>query len=256
MTTSRRGFLGIAGGVLVGSVPVASVLARGNHVEPAPSALKGKKWAMVINVKKCLDKENCNACQEACHAAHNVPNIEGAKEEIKWIWREGYPHAFPNQCHEYTAETLKNGNVPILCNHCENPGCARVCPTQATWKREDGVVMMDMHRCIGCRYCMAGCPYGARSFNWKDPRPFIKDLNKDFPSRMKGVVEKCNFCAERLAIGEIPLCVEACKNADCGALVFGDLADPKSEIAELLRNSNAIRRKPELGTAPQVFYIV
>ena len=103
---------------------------------------------------------------------------------------------------------------------------------------------------------MAGCPYGARSFNFKDPRPYIKDLKKEFPSRSKGVVEKCNFCAERLAVGEGPLCVEACKNVDCGALVFGDLGDPNSEVSVLLRENNAIRRKPELGTAPQVFYIV
>jgi Fe-S-cluster-containing dehydrogenase component len=257
MSTSRRGFLGIAGGALIGSVPIASAIARAvDNVGPAPSSLKGKKWAMVIDVRKCIAKEGCNACQDACHLAHNVPRIEGKKEEIKWIWRETYPHVFPDQAHQYTEEALKNGSFPILCNHCESPGCVRVCPTQATWKREDGVVMMDMHRCIGCRYCMAACPYGARSFNWKDPRPFIKTQKPDFPTRSKGVVEKCTFCAERLAKGNMPLCVEACSRVNCNALVFGDLGDKSSNVSEFLRTHNAIRRKPGLGTAPQVFYIV
>ncbi|MCP4599471.1 MAG: 4Fe-4S dicluster domain-containing protein [Proteobacteria bacterium] len=256
MDKSRRGFFKTAGGVLIGSVPLASVLSRSINAEPVHEAVQEKKWAMIVDVRKCLAKKDCNACQDACHLAHNVPKIEGAKEEIKWIWREPYARVFPDQAHQYTEDALKNGTFPVLCNHCENPGCARVCPTQATWKREDGVVMMDMHRCVGCRYCMAACPYGARSFNWKDPRPFIENLKKDFPSRTKGVVEKCNFCAERLAVGKTPLCVDACKKIDCGALTFGDLGNKDSEVSNMLRNNNAIRRKPGLGTAPQVFYIV
>jgi molybdopterin-containing oxidoreductase family iron-sulfur binding subunit len=133
----------------------------------------------------------------------------------------------------------------------------RVCPTQATWKREDGIVAMDWHRCIGCRYCMAACPYGSRSFNWMDPRPYIKNPNPEFPTRTKGVVEKCTFCTERLAgpggHPRPPACVEACPEK---ALVFGNLADPRSPIRELLATRSHIRRKPELGTGPDVFYIV
>jgi molybdopterin-containing oxidoreductase family iron-sulfur binding subunit len=145
----------------------------------------------------------------------------------------------------------------VLCNHCERPPCVRVCPTQATFKNDDGIVAMDQHQCIGCRYCLAACPYGARSFNWTDPRPFIKEINDDFPTRTKGVVEKCNLCAERLARGELPACVEACRRvAGPGANVFGDLADPESEVSNLLRTTNTIRRKPSLGTAPNVFYVV
>jgi len=113
--------------------------------------------------------------------------------------------------------------------------------------------MMDMHRCIGCRYCIAACPYGSRSFNWRDPRPFIKNLNKEYPTRTRGVVEKCNFCAERLAKGLHPACVDACEEK---ALVFGDLEDPESEVRALLRENYAIRRKPALGTNPEVYYIV
>jgi molybdopterin-containing oxidoreductase family iron-sulfur binding subunit len=130
----------------------------------------------------------------------------------------------------------------------------RVCPTQATWKRdEDGIVMMDWHRCIGCRYCMAACPYGSRSFNWQDPRPAIASFNPDFPTRTKGVVEKCNFCEERLARGKRPACVEACPEK---TIVFGDLLDPDSEPRQLLRTRFSLQREPELGTSPSVYYLV
>ena len=113
--------------------------------------------------------------------------------------------------------------------------------------------MMDWHRCIGCRYCMAACPYGARSFNWVNPRPHIKTLNPDFPTRTKGVVEKCTFCSERLVKGQMPACVEACPEK---ALVFGDVNDPKSEIRQLLAGNYTLRRRPELGTGPNIYYLV
>ena len=117
--------------------------------------------------------------------------------------------------------------------------------------------MMDQHRCIGCRYCVVACPYGSRRFNWKDPRPFIKgDIHADFPTRTKGVVEKCNFCAERLARGLLPACVEACQIQGAKALVFGDPTDPDSEVARVLREKYTIRRKNHLGTGPQIFYTV
>jgi molybdopterin-containing oxidoreductase family iron-sulfur binding subunit len=150
-------------------------------------------------------------------------------------------------------EKLEHAPLMVLCNHCENPPCVRACPTNATFKREsDGIVLMDFHRCIGCRFCMAACPFGARSFNYRDPRPFIAEVNKKFPTRMKGVVEKCNFCAERLAIGQLPACVEASE----GKLTFGDLYDPESEVRELIRTNYTIRRKQSLGTEPAVYYIV
>ena len=113
--------------------------------------------------------------------------------------------------------------------------------------------MMDWHRCIGCRYCMAACPYGSRSFNWKDPRPYVKKLNLDFPTRTKGVVEKCDFCEERLAKGQLPACVEACPEK---AMLCGDLDSSNSPVKELLSSRYSIRRKPELGTKPEIFYLV
>jgi [DsrC]-trisulfide reductase subunit O len=114
-------------------------------------------------------------------------------------------------------------------------------------------VMMDFHRCIGCRYCMAACPFGSRSFNFRDPRPYLKETNMTYPTRERGVVEKCNFCEERLAVGQLPACVVACK---VGALVFGDLEDPKSEVRKVLSSNFSIRRRTELGTQPNVYYIL
>ena len=112
--------------------------------------------------------------------------------------------------------------------------------------------ILDYHRCVGCRFCMAACPYGSRSFNFMDPRPHVKDLNPAYPTRMRGVVEKCTFCAERLEKGQMPACVEVSN----GAIMFGDLNDPNSLVRKVLANNFSIRRKPELGTDPGVYYII
>jgi len=258
MGIGRRGFIKIAGLTAIagalGKKP-GHVFANENILETAPTkeSLAGQRWAMVVDLRKCLQEKGCTKCMDACHKVHNVPKFDNPKDEIKWIWKESFEHTFEEQEHEYTYENIQHSPIPVLCNHCDNPPCVRVCPTQATFKREDGIVIMDMHRCIGCRYCVAACPYGSRSFNWRDPKPFIKEIDPDFPTRMRGVVEKCNFCAERLAKGKMPACVEACEQK---ALVFGDLEEPESEIRELLRSNFTIRRKPSLGTNPEIYYIV
>ncbi len=254
----RRGFIRLTGmtsvvGLLGKPILNAAGLLRPGEALTNKPPIVGKRWAMVIDTRKCLEKEGCRDCINACHHIHNVPEFDNAKDEIKWIWKEKYEQAFPEQENEYIEDGLKEKSVLVLCNHCDNPPCVRVCPTQATWKREDGIVMMDWHRCIGCRYCMAACPYGSRSFNWRDPRPFIKEIVTDFPTRTRGVVEKCTFCEERLAKGLIPACVEACPEK---ALIFGDLEDPQSELRELLRVHFSFRRKTNLGTQPELYYIV
>jgi Fe-S-cluster-containing dehydrogenase component len=256
MKRSRRNFLKISGlcALGLGAKPITDAFAQGGRTRilPNPNAIVGRRWAMVVDVRKCRD--DCNDCMNICHKIHNVPNFTNPKDEIKWIWHEGYHNAFPGTEHSYMEETMEHKKLMVLCNHCDNPPCVRVCPVKATFKRkEDGIVMMDFHRCIGCRCCMAACPYGSRSFNWRDPRTALKETNPDFPTRMRGVVEKCNFCAERLAKGLIPACVETCKE---GALVFGDVEDPNSPVREILKANFTIRRKPELGTRPQVYYIV
>jgi len=181
-----------------------------------------------------------------------VPDIGSRKEEIKWVWKDSFANSFPEQENRLVESTLQGKSVLLLCNHCDNPPCVRVCPTQATWKRDDGIVMMDYHRCIGCRYCMAACPYGSRSFNWKDPRPYINEVDDSYPTRTKGVVEKCDFCEERLARGDIPACVEACKYK---ALIFGEMK-PGTEVYKVISSNFTLRRKAELGTQPQIYYIL
>ena len=261
--SDRRTFLKVAGVAAIGAGcagPLLSALASA----PGGATDKTKpRWAIVIDTKKCERGEGCTKCMDACHLAHNVPKIDSAREEIKWIWKVPYENAFPESEQEYLREDLRQRPTVILCNHCENPPCVRVCPTRSTWKREDGIVMMDMHRCIGCRYCIVACPYGARSFNWRDPWPREGDdgkpwpngepTNPDYPTRTRGVVEKCNFCAERLAKGELPACVEACEH---GAIMFGDVNDPESEVRKLLDSRYTTRRRPGLGTNPHVFYLV
>lgn len=261
MESNRRTFLKIGGACALGlgALSVADVFAKGEAPQATThaNALTGKQWGMVVDMKKCWEKgkPGCKDCTLACHTTHNVPELDGIKEEIKWIWMEHFENAFPGQEHPYMAEQLHGKNFMVLCNHCTKPACVRVCPTQATWKRpEDGIVMMDFHRCIGCRYCMAACPYGSRSFNFRDPRPNIKtELNPTFPTRERGVVEKCNFCNERLSAGQLPACVESCK---AGALAFGDLSDSKSDVRKLLAEHFTIQRKPEMGTQPNIYYIV
>ena len=267
MGINRRKFLKIAGLstiVGLGGKGAYDLLAPGGveaSLENVPLTA-GKKWGMVVDADR-MDEEIMERCIQACHHTHNVPNLGNAKEEIKWLWKETYVHTFPGQEHEYMSDRFKGRNFLLLCNHCTKPPCARVCPTKATWKREeDGVVMMDQHRCIGCRYCMAACPFGARSFNWGDPRKASKELNPgfptnpDYPTRGKGVVEKCNFCAERLAKGQYPACVEAADKIRANVLTFGDLDNPDSEVRNLLRKHYTIRRKPELGTGPNIYYMV
>ncbi|MFH1773533.1 MAG: sulfate reduction electron transfer complex DsrMKJOP subunit DsrO [Methanobacteriota archaeon] len=256
MRINRRKFLKITGVATLGLIAKLKLdmLSKFDLIEALPEekkALEAEQWGMVIDLGKCGD--GCIDCIEACHKVHNVPAFDNPKDEIFWLRTIGFKEAFPEQAHEFTRKSLAHKPVLVLCNHCRNPQCVKVCPTQATWLREDGIVMMDMHRCIGCRYCMAACPYGSRSFNWRDPRPLIKEIDPEFPTRGKGVVEKCNFCAERLAIGKIPACVEACKE---GALIFGDLEDPNSEVRKALESSYSTVRKPSLGTEPKVYYII
>jgi molybdopterin-containing oxidoreductase family iron-sulfur binding subunit len=255
MSMDRRTFLGVAGvsALVIAGKSSLEALTKGGQAEDAAAGRPATRWAMAVDLHKCGGAQGCTDCIAACDRAHNVPHFQERKHEIKWIWTEPYDRTFPDQGNRYTNDALRERRVLVLCNQCDNPPCVRVCPVQATWKREDGIIMMDYHRCIGCRYCMAACPYGARSFNWLDPRPHVQEVNPEFPTRTIGVVEKCNFCEERLAKGKQPACVEACKEK---ALVFGDLHDPGSEVRELLRTRYAIRRRLELGSDPNVYYIV
>jgi molybdopterin-containing oxidoreductase family iron-sulfur binding subunit len=221
-------------------------MAAPGEILKAAAKTPGVRWAMTIDLTACSD--GCTDCISACHTIHNVPDIADPKRKLRWILTSPFQDLFPE-----APDYRTTGPVLALCNHCEEPPCVPVCPVKATFKNKDGIVMMDYHRCIGCRYCMAACPYGARSFNWEDPRPFISAIDKDYPTRTKGVVEKCNFCEERLAKGNMPACVEACSQRRIG---FGDLNDPHSAVRGLLRSRYALQRKPDLGTRPSVFYLI
>lgn len=263
MNNSRRKFLKVAGlsAFALGSGAAATLLggeaqAAGANIgkyEPNAKALKAQRWAMVIDTRKFTADADFDRVISACHAAHNVPAIPGA-QNIKWMWTDKYEAVFTDDMNEMLPTKVQKSKYLLLCNHCTNPPCVRVCPTQATYKMKDGTVAMDYHRCIGCRFCMAGCPYGARSFNYMDPRKHLSDPvpNPKYPTRMIGVVEKCTFCTERLAAGLMPACVEA----SGGAIIFGDLNDPKSAVRKALADNYNIRRKPSLGTQPGVYYLV
>jgi Fe-S-cluster-containing dehydrogenase component len=268
MDESRRSFLKHVGYAAAGcGLPPIGAAGVAWEEGSQDTSTPTKQWGLVIDVQKCLGAKGARvrrACAEACHRAHNVPRIPTAKEEVKWIWSEQYENAFPDEAHPFVADRLQGKPVLVLCNHCTHPACVRVCPTEATWKRpSDGIVMMDMHRCIGCRYCMAACPYGARSFNWRDPRPYLDGSTLSaYPTRTKGVVEKCDFCAERIADGKEPVCVVAAREVS-GAktvaeepLTWGDLKDRDSAVSRKLRGNYTICRRLSLGTGPNVFYIV
>jgi len=254
MNITRKQFLGLAGASMLVAVSGKQVLAEleGERKDGRPRPRK--QYAMIVDTRKCSTLPECTKCIEACNSSHNVPVIPNPEHEIKWIWKEKVANVFEAQQIPYLETTLKERATIVLCNHCDNPPCVRVCPTGATWKREeDGIVMMDWHRCIGCRYCMAACPYGSRSFNWIDPRTELKVLNPAFPTRTKGVVEKCVFCYERLALGQGPACAEVCP---AKALIFGDLNDPQSEVRKMLGSGLTLRRRPSLGTGPNIYYIL
>ena len=226
----------------------------------ADSPLAGKKMGMVIDVSKC--RPECNDCVKACQAENNVVRAAAHKNHalaVHWIRKV--------TIRKRTEEgaTAEEGEAPeksviLVCNHCDKPPCAQVCPVQATFKREDGIVVVDHHRCIGCRYCMIACPYNARYFNFEDVEIPEEELNKDRPKRSHGVAEGCTLCAHRLdAVGDdgkpqpqAPACVEACKN---GALAVGDMNDETSKVYELLRDFPVKRLKEDLGTEPKVHYI-
>ncbi|HEX7598600.1 MAG TPA: 4Fe-4S dicluster domain-containing protein, partial [Polyangia bacterium] len=157
------------------------------------------------------------------------------------------PEEVPREGHFY---------MPVQCQQCKKPPCVKVCPVGATWREKDGITVVDYNWCIGCRYCMAACPYGARHFNWGEPHLDAADVNPDTHylgnrPRPKGVVEKCTFCIQRTRKGLYPACVEICPT---GSRKFGNLLDAKSEIREILENMRVFKFKEDLNTQPNFFY--
>lgn len=242
----RREFLKTGGGILLAGASCAyasrlltSVTTGASGADHLPS---GRKFGMVIDLNKC--RADCTACLDACRHENNVAYHHDKRWDVHWIRKA----KLKDKHDEHAAEKP----VILLCNHCDNPPCAQVCPVQATFKRDDGIVIVDHHRCIGCRYCLVACPYNARQFNFKESEEWP---NKDFPRRSHGVAEACTFCAHLLEQGRPPACVAACQAVGGGALHVGDLNDPESDVARLIASSPVKRLRPDLGTEPKVFYI-
>ena len=210
---------------------------------------KGKhQWAMVIDQSKCT---GCNYCTLACQA-HNDIN-----PEIEW-----------NTVVSDSAVGDQQVFIPRPCMHCEKAPCVEVCPVKASYYRDDGIVMMDYDRCIGCRYCQIACPYDARSFNWEKftgTNPAVPEWGTpEVERRPRGVPEKCSFCYQTIDRGlslgltpgvdpdATPACVNVCPT---GARIFGDLNDPESNVSKLLHEKYTYRLRENLGTGPRVYYI-
>jgi len=242
----RRDFIKTAGG----SIVLAAASSYAFQFLTAPSAAwtkigdqdTGRRWGMLIDLTKC--REDCDACLHACRYENNVAYFGDKRWDVHWIRKISVESEIG---HHSTSKS-----VILLCNHCENPPCAQVCPVQATYKRHDGIVIVDHHRCIGCRYCMIACPYNARYFNFKDGEEWH---NESQPKRSHGVAEACNLCAHRLDEGKLPACVEKCNEIGVGALIVGDLNDSNSEICKLITTRGVKRLKEDLGTDPKVYYI-
>lgn len=245
-TMNKRDFLKFAGGtVLAGGASAYSVgllIAPSLRREETEGAPAGRRWGMVIDLNKC--EEDCDDCMVACRQENNVAFHGDPRWDIHWIRKVTVRSKYSPSAHQET--------VILMCNHCDNPPCAQVCPVQATFKRDDGIVLVDHHRCIGCRYCVISCPYNARYFNFKHPPEWP---NKDYPIRSHGVAESCNLCAHLLDRGQEPACVAACKKKGVNALTCGDLNDAGSEVAEQVVAHSPKRLRDDLGTEPKVYYI-
>ena len=201
------------------------------------------RYGMAINKTRCI---GCQTCVFACKMQNGVP------KDLRWnrVVTEGGGVADDAQG-EYP--NLTRSYLPLACQHCENPACQRVCPTGATYKDELGRVEIDYDKCIGCRMCMAACPYNARNFNWQTPVR-VTGANygdAEVPVRPKGVAEKCTLCRERTDRGEEPMCVVCCP---AHARIFGDLDDPDSEISQTILNRKAWTLLENQGTRPSVHY--
>ncbi len=233
------------------------------------------KYGKKVNVKAtppmddvvfgyALDLSRCIGCRRCVYACVKENNLS-RNPEIQWIKVLEF-HNDNNkwQILEHTnryydpPKVPEKGRfyVPVQCQQCKKPPCTKVCPVKATWKEPDGIVVVDYNWCIGCRFCMAACPYGARNFNWGQPSVPKEEINPDMHylgnrPQYKGVVGKCTFCIQRSREGRYTACVEACP---VGARKFGNLVDPKSEIRYILENFKVFRLKEEIDTNPKFFY--
>ena len=211
----------------------------------ARRGIEGKSFVMVIDLAKC---KNLGKCQSACNHMHHVHSTQN------WI----KIHSM-----QESADTAPYWQ-PTTCMHCDEPPCVKVCPVDATFKRQDGIVSIDSDRCIGCRFCMAACPYSTRVFNWEDPGVPAEVAHQHYSPETSvpqktGTVGKCDFCPDMVRKGELPHCVSACPN---GVFLFGDLNEDSVSngtetyrFSELIKDKAGYRLMEDLGTKPRVYYL-
>lgn len=199
-------------------------------------------WGMVVDQERCI---GCWSCAVICKSENDLP--------LGTWWNRILTEGEAlDQPVEVRGGALEMSWMPLACQHCENAPCVKVCPVGATYHRDDGLVMQDYDRCIGCRYCMISCPYGVRAFNWGAPvRPTPYDTGMVAP-RPVGTVEKCTMCVQRIGEDQVPSCVWSCPT---GARVFGDLNDADSRVNRLVREREGFELLEEAGTRPAVHYL-
>ena len=238
MSLDRRQFL-VLGAATAAGVAVAPglrliELALARSPEESASALK--RWGLLIDITRCAD---CDVCVSACHEENGVTGHGRPATDPQWIRKVDLRDKSSG-----FAQTL-----PLMCQHCAHPPCVDVCPTGASFKRADGIVLVDKHTCIGCRYCVMACPYGARSFVHET----VTGQKPDVP-RGKGTVEACTLCVHRVDRDEIPACVEACAKDGGGAMAFGDLNDRDGDLYRRLRQQATTELRPDLKLGTGVRY--
>jgi molybdopterin-containing oxidoreductase family iron-sulfur binding subunit len=224
----------LAPGVTIYGVATTGPAAARPPEEPVTSQVR---WGLLVDVNECQD--GCTACVAACAEENGLRSNGRPETDAQWI----------RKVELRDPSTGATRSLPLMCQHCAYPPCVDVCPTGASFKRADGIVLVDKHICIGCRYCMMACPYKARSFIHEaveDPKPYAP--------RGKGTVESCTFCVHRVDEGRTPACVEACPAAGGKAMTFGDLNDPDSEISKRIATYVTDQIRADLGLDPGVRY--
>ena len=216
---------------------------------------KGVVYGYAINISRCKGYRDC---VHACVKENNLGR-DSQMQYIRVLQLDQGDFNLEHSDHYYDPETVPvegKHYLPVQCMQCDDPPCVKACPVEATWMEPDGIVVVDYDWCIGCRYCMAACPYWARHFNWTVPEIPAEEMNTNTHylgnrPRPRGVVEKCHFCIHRTRKGQQPACMEACPT---GSRIFGNLLDPDSEIRYVLANKQVFRLKEDLGTEPKFWY--
>ena len=236
----RRKFLGRASalaGLVVSFAPGMRLIDLADAKPDDEAASAEVRWGMLVDATRCVT--GCEACVNACATEHGIEMTDRPEIDAQWIRKVDL----------IDEDSGREISLPVMCQHCEDAPCVAVCPTGASFRREDGIVLVNKHTCIGCRYCMMACPYMARSFI------HINLVGQRTHSpRGKGTVESCTFCVHRVDRDREPACVEACTAAGHQALLFGDLSDNEGELAKRLGEVQRQQLRSDLGTNPGVHY--